>query len=177
MKFVILPSNSSLENIPSSLSCLSISCQYSLSKSSIAFLVFPKFFISLLRDHSWEHCNICYVPWKFFWLSAYSFLISPNYRYFTLLEFLHSMINICIFTIWYLGSYFVFLRFSLCLWISASWVTHCANIQIYSPSGYGTQKQHILNAELSQVEWEQLLCLVGQHNIGPTSETPLAHCW
>jgi len=66
---------------------------------------------------------------------------------------------------------------SLCLWISASWVIYCTNIQIYSPSGYGTWKRHVLDAKLSQVEWEQLLHLVGQHNVSPISETPLAHYW
>jgi len=54
---------------------------------------------------------------------------------------------------------------------------HCTNIQIYSPSGYGTQKRHILDAELSQVEWKQLLCLVRQHDVGPTSKTVINIEW
>ena len=46
---------------------------------------------------------------------------------------------------------------------------------IYSPIGYGSCQQHVLDAELSQVEWEQLLYLVRQHDVGPTSKTLLAH--
>jgi len=30
------------------------------------------------------------------------FLVSPSYKYSTMLEFLHSTINMCILTIWYL---------------------------------------------------------------------------
>ena len=89
-------------------------------------------------------------PLNIFLITCLHFSVFPSYEYSTALEFLHSTTNMCILTIWYLGSYSVSLRFSLRLWISgahsilhllnilslrlwisdlsciASWVIHCA---------------------------------------------------
>ena len=68
-------------------------------------------------------------PLNIFLITCLHFSVFPSYEYSTALEFLHSTTNICIFTIWYLGSYSVSLRFSLRLWISgAHSILHLLNI-------------------------------------------------
>jgi len=85
-------------------------------------------------DHVWERRNNCYVPQKFSRSPTYTFLVFPSYEYSTALEFLHSTINMCILTIWYLGSYSVSLRFSLHLWISSAHsILHLLNILSLCP--------------------------------------------